>query len=368
MLATAVAVFAPGDNSGRRASASAPTSAPTVATGDDLAARWAATSSIEIQTFAPTTSAGSTTTVAPAATASPSAVSIPQLASGGIPVVALAAYQYAALRYATVAPGCGVHWTLLAAIGRVESDHGRFGGASLAADGSSTPHIIGPALNGVGTALIPATPFGVTLDADPVYDHAVGPMQFIPSTWLLYGIPASGHPTADPFNIGDAALTAARYLCAAGGDLTTAAGQQQAVFAYNHSDSYVATVLALETAYANGNPLLAAPAPGAASSEPSSAPMLPPANAGAPPALTSAPAAPTPTPTTATPSGPTSATPTPTPVTTSTAANCAPTPTATPTTDAADASPTPSTAPPSSAAIPSADPTPDAGGTAPVGC
>ena len=145
------------------------------------------------------------------------------LAANGIPTVALNAYRVAAARLANADPGCGIDWALLAGIGREESDHGQFAGAVLHADGVSTPRIIGIPLNGHGTALIRDTDHGA-LDGDTVYDHAVGPMQFIPSTWALYGTDANGDGVADPFNINDAALTAARYLCAAGGDLRTPRG------------------------------------------------------------------------------------------------------------------------------------------------
>ena len=92
------------------------------------------------------------------------------------------------------------------------------------------------------------------LDGDPAYDHAVGPMQFIPSTWARYASDGNGDGRADPFNVYDAALAAARYLCAAGGDLGSEAGQARAVLAYNHSASYVATVLTLAAAYVGRRP------------------------------------------------------------------------------------------------------------------
>ncbi|MBN9620085.1 MAG: lytic transglycosylase domain-containing protein, partial [Actinobacteria bacterium] len=173
------------------------------------------------------------------------------LAAGGIPQIALDAYRQAAAREARLRPGCHLSWPLLAAIGRVESDHGRFGGAVLRADGTSTRRIIGPALNGDGVALIRDTDHG-RLDGDPVYDHAVGPMQFIPSTWASYGVDVHGPGHPDPFDIVDAAAAAADYLCVAGGDLATGAGQQRAVLAYNHSTQYLAEVLGLEVVYARG--------------------------------------------------------------------------------------------------------------------
>ncbi|MDN4645902.1 lytic transglycosylase domain-containing protein, partial [Arthrobacter sp. PsM3] len=88
--------------------------------------------------------------------------------------------------------------------------------------GQSSGPIVGPSLNGAGLAAIADTDAGV-LDGDARWDHAVGPMQFIPSTWNLAGRDGNGDGTADPFNIDDAALSAATYLCAHGRDLSTAA-------------------------------------------------------------------------------------------------------------------------------------------------
>jgi len=173
------------------------------------------------------------------------------LAANGIPNVALNAYRVAAARMAHVQPGCGIDWALLAGIGREESDHGRFAGATLNADGTSTPRIIGIPLNGNGTERIGDSDGGA-IDGDPIFDRAAGPMQFIPSTWAAYGTDANGDGKADIFNVNDAALSAARYLCAAGGNLRTHAGQVAAVLAYNHSDEYLAQVLALADAYRRG--------------------------------------------------------------------------------------------------------------------
>jgi hypothetical protein len=180
------------------------------------------------------------------------------LAANGIPNVALNAYRVAAARMESAQPDCGIDWSLLAGIGRIESNHGRFGGALLNSDGTSTPEIRGPALNGVDFAYIADSDNG-TFDHDSSYDRAVGPMQFIPTTWRSYAIDADGNGTTDPFDIDDAALGAAHYLCVAGGDLTSDTGQRRAVLAYNHSDSYVAEVLALARAYAAGIPVESLP-------------------------------------------------------------------------------------------------------------
>ena len=138
---------------------------------------------------------------------------------GGIPEVAKEAYEGAA-----AAAGCGVPWSLLAAIGRVESNHGRFAGATLLSDGRSDPPIVGIPLDGrPGVARITDTDGG-RHDGDAVYDRAVGPMQFIPGTWAMFATDGDRDGKADPFDLDDAAAAAATYLCRAGGDLSSIAG------------------------------------------------------------------------------------------------------------------------------------------------
>ncbi len=208
------------------------------------------------------------------------------LAGDGIPVTALEAYQDAANSANVAHPDCHMPWPLLAGIGRVESDHGRYGGAILRPDGTSSKPIIGPALNGDGTELVTDTDHG-TLDGDPVYDRAVGPMQFIPSTWAIYGADGNGDGIKDPFNIFDAALAAANYLCIAGGDLSTTAGQTRAVLTYNHSTAYLDEVLSLEHTYASGEPGLVIPdaptvVPPVPTKAPGGNPAPPPVNPGPP--------------------------------------------------------------------------------------
>jgi uncharacterized membrane protein YgcG len=208
------------------------------------------------------------------------------LAGDGIPVTALEAYQNAANTADATDPNCGIPWPLLAGIGRVESDHGRYGGAVLRPDGTSTRPIIGIPLNGNGTEVVTDTDGG-SIDGDPVYDHAVGPMQFIPSTWARYGADGNGDGIKDPFNIFDAALAAANYLCVAGGNLATTAGQTRAVLTYNHSTAYLDEVLALEHAYASGEPGLIIPAapvvvPPVPVQHPGGRPVPPPADPGPP--------------------------------------------------------------------------------------
>ncbi|WP_255770626.1 lytic transglycosylase domain-containing protein [Pseudarthrobacter sulfonivorans] len=170
-------------------------------------------------------------------------------AQTGIPARALRAYVAAAGAANHANPACGIGWNTVAAIGFVESAHGSFGGGSLTPSGQASGPIVGPSLDGNGFAVIADTDGGV-LDGDARWDRAVGPMQFIPSTWKLAGLDGNGDGKADPFNIDDAALSAAGYLCANGRDLTTSNGWNEAVYAYNQSDSYVDQVRSRATSYA----------------------------------------------------------------------------------------------------------------------
>ncbi len=283
------------------------------------------------------------------------------LAGDGIPVTALEAYQDAANSANAAHPECHIPWPLLAGIGRVESDHGRYGGAILRPDGTSTRPIIGIPLNGDGTEVVTDTDGGA-VDGDPVYDHAVGPMQFIPSTWLEYGADGNGDGIKDPFNIFDAALAAADYLCIAGGDLSTTAGQTRAVLTYNHSTAYLDEVLGLERTYASGDPGLIIPAaptvvPPVPTTGPGGQPAPPPVDPGPP--LASGPP-PTKKPTTPPPSPSRSKHPSPTP--SSTTAGPRPTDTGSPTDTTPDPGPT-DTGTPSDSTSTTADPGPTDTGT-----
>ncbi|MEV6606915.1 murein transglycosylase [Kutzneria sp. NPDC051319] len=167
-----------------------------------------------------------------------------------VPERVLTAYAHADLAYQAKDPSCHVTWATLAGVGRVESKHGRYGGASVLDSGEESRPIIGPALDGSpGFLAVPDTDKGV-LDGDTKWDHAVGPMQFAPATWHRWGVRASDDgKAADPQDIDDAAMTAARYLCAMGGDLSVPKNWWSAVLTYNNSTAYGQDVFSNADAY-----------------------------------------------------------------------------------------------------------------------
>jgi murein DD-endopeptidase MepM/ murein hydrolase activator NlpD len=111
-----------------------------------------------------------------------------------IPPFLLPIYQAAGIEY-------GIRWEVLAGINEIETDYGRNLNVSTAG--------------------------------------ALGWMQFMPSTWKQYGVDANHDGKKDPFNPVDAIFAAARYLKAAGADTDV----RKAIFAYNHADWYVDSVL-----------------------------------------------------------------------------------------------------------------------------
>lgn len=190
--------------------------------------------------------------VAPAAVAPQFRISA-ALPSGplGIPGVVLQAYKLAANRVAAESPQCKLPWFLLAGIGRIESNHASNG--SVDEYGTTINPIAGPILDGslAGNAVITDTDGGA-IDGDAAHDRAMGPMQFIPSTWASWGSDANGDGRSDPNNVFDATYSAGRYLCAGVTDIMAEKNKVSAVLRYNHSMEYVANVLGWAGAYATG--------------------------------------------------------------------------------------------------------------------
>ncbi|TQM25509.1 lytic transglycosylase domain-containing protein [Nocardia bhagyanarayanae] len=162
----------------------------------------------------------------------------------GIPEIVLAAYRNAELALESSMPGCGLTWHLLAGIGRIESAHA--GNGRTDAAGTTVSPIFGPALDGSlpGNEIIKA--------ADGGYVRAMGPMQFLPSTWSFYATDGNGDGVADPHNVFDASLAAGKYLCSGGSDLRDPAQELRAVLRYNNSLSYASDVLSWSAAYRTG--------------------------------------------------------------------------------------------------------------------
>lgn len=167
----------------------------------------------------------------------------------GIPATVLDAYKKAESALRQSKPGCNLPWQLLAAIGKVESGQAR--GGRVDANGTTIGRIIGPQLDGNGFALIKDTDNGV-YDGNSSYDNAVGPMQFIPSTWAWAGRDGNGDGKADPNNVYDAALSAGHYLCRNDWNLSVQDDLERAILSYNPSQDYLNTVLAWLEHYRKG--------------------------------------------------------------------------------------------------------------------
>ncbi|MET0187838.1 MAG: lytic murein transglycosylase [Pseudonocardia sediminis] len=169
-----------------------------------------------------------------------------------IPERTLRAYANAEIAQRRSNPGCGLSWVTLAGIGSVESNHATYRGADLDDAGRVDPPIIGIALDGSGGTAAIGDSDGGRLDGDSGGDRAVGPMQFLPSTWATYGADGNGDGVRDPQQIDDAVLGAAKYLCSGGRDTTSGSGWWSGVLAYNASEDYAREVWTAADSYATG--------------------------------------------------------------------------------------------------------------------
>ncbi|MFF4983994.1 lytic transglycosylase domain-containing protein [Streptomyces sp. NPDC001046] len=201
----------------------------------------------------------------PSPSPSPAADSSRTVTATGVtlPATVYRAYVEAESRVGRSQPACGLRWPMLAGIGQVESGQARDG--ALTASGDTVRPILGPALDGDGFGAVADTDEG-RFDGDTRWDRAVGPMQFIPGTWAVWGTDGNDDGTASPHNMYDAALSAGRYLCAAHPDLSDRKQLRSAILTYNRSGSYADTVLAWID-YFSGTPAPeTGPGPGVTSS------------------------------------------------------------------------------------------------------
>jgi hypothetical protein len=168
------------------------------------------------------------------------------LSTNGIPAAALYAYHHAQSLLADADASCKLPWTLIAAIGRVESNHGRTSGNALSMEGVAQPGIYGESSKRVAD-----TDHG-KVDHDAKSDRAVGPMQIMPGIWSKLAVDSDADGTKNPQDVDDAAATTGVFLCSGAGDLSTADGARSAVARYNNADSYTDLVLKVSDAYGNG--------------------------------------------------------------------------------------------------------------------
>jgi membrane-bound lytic murein transglycosylase B len=157
--------------------------------------------------------------------------------------VLLTAYRSAA---ASAPASCHLPVSLLAAIGQVES--GSL--ADVPLDARHRASVLGPVLDGRHGFKAVKDTDGGRWDGNRRWDRAVGPLQFIPSTWRTFGVDGDGDGVADPQDVEDAAATAAAYLCYGGRDLSRPSTLRAAVLAYNASAAYEALVLTYQKRYA----------------------------------------------------------------------------------------------------------------------
>ncbi|MFV0458839.1 MAG: lytic transglycosylase domain-containing protein [Actinomycetales bacterium] len=164
------------------------------------------------------------------AAAAPAPAASLSAAAMGIPAPMLDAYRRAAQTKNQLSPSCEIDWSLIAAIGKVESDHAQ--GGKVDENGNTRGQIEGPMTR---------------------YGTAKGPMQFLDSSWQLFGADGNGDGVKDVNNAYDAALGAANHLCSSGkGSMKNPISLHDAIFGYNRAEWYVQKVVALANAYSGG--------------------------------------------------------------------------------------------------------------------
>ena len=165
-----------------------------------------------------------------------------------IPDAALAAYQRSAAVMDEASPGSRLRWTLLAAVGRVLTDHGRRGDHRVDDRGNVRPGIVGKPVLARGGHLIGDTEAGL-LDHDRRFDRPVGPMLLTPADWSVVGVDGDTDGKRNPQDLDDASLALAVLLCAPGQDLRTTEGKRAALPRINDTPDFVRAVLEVDAAY-----------------------------------------------------------------------------------------------------------------------
>ena len=172
-----------------------------------------------------------------------------------IPTPALAAYQRATTVINSADDRCHLDWELVAALGKVLTDHGRAHGSELDAEGVARPAVVGQRLTGRhGTPRVADTDAGL-LDNDSKLDRAVGPMLLLPAVWSVVSVDADSDGRRNPQDVEDAALGAAVFLCAGPGDFRNASHVRSEVRRYHSGAGYIRSVFGVRAAYRDAEPL-----------------------------------------------------------------------------------------------------------------
>jgi hypothetical protein len=172
-----------------------------------------------------------------------------------IPTPALAAYQRATTVINSADDRCHLDWELVAALGKVVTDHGRAHGSELDSEGVARPAVIGQRLSGRhGTPRVADTDAGL-LDKDSKLDRAVGPMLLLPAVWSVVSVDADSDGRRNPQDVEDAALGAAVLLCAGPGDFRNASHVRSEIRRYHSGAGYIRSVMGVRAAYRDAEPL-----------------------------------------------------------------------------------------------------------------